>query len=144
MVQLSLIMCQCFAQCNEWMASEHAKKDVRKSHDRLETFLKRALNFDTYERVRAHESCIVCSEKETRAFKFVILCDSWIYLMDNDPGKLSKKHPQKSPEELQKILSKVIHLQDIVSLSQVWLFLLETLSDYSKHSRQNACVKCVD
>jgi len=104
------------------MASGHANKDVRKCHNRLETFLKRALDFDTYERIRAHESCIVCSEKENRAFKFVILCDTWIYLMDNDPGKLSVKNPQKSGKDLQKILSKVIHLQDIVSLSQVCLF----------------------
>jgi len=103
------------------MARAHAKKDVRKCHGRLETFLKRALNFDVYERIRAHESCIVCSEKENQAFKYVILCDSWIYLMDNDPGKLSLKNPGKSAEELQKILSKVIHLQDIVSLSQVCL-----------------------
>ena len=39
--------------------------------------------------------------------------------MDNDPGKLSIKNPQKSGDDLQKILSRVIHLQDIVSLSQV-------------------------
>jgi len=101
----------------------NASKDVRKCHDRLETFLRRALDFDTYERIRAHESCIVCSEKENRAFKFVILCDSWIYLMDNDPGKLSVKNPRKTAEDLQKILSKVIHLQDIVSVSQVCLFI---------------------
>jgi len=101
----------------------NANKDVRMCHDRLETFLRRALDFDTYERIRAHESCIVCSEKENRAFKFVILCDSWIYLMDNDPGKLSIKNPRKSVEDLQKCLSKVIHLQDIVSVSQVCLFI---------------------
>jgi len=102
------------------MASAHEwNKDVRKSHDRLETFLKRALDFTTYERIRTHESCIVCSEKENKAFKFVILCDCWIYLMDNDPGKLSIKNLQKSGDDLQKILSRVIHLQDIVSLSQV-------------------------
>jgi len=105
------------------MASAYANKDVRKCHNRLETFLKRALDFDTYERIRAHESCIVCSEKENRAFKFVILCDSWIYLVDNDPGRLTTKNPRTSGEDLQKILSKVIHLQDIVSLSQVCLLI---------------------
>jgi len=104
----------------------NANKDVRKCHDRLETFLRRALHFDTYERIRAHESCIVCSEKENRAFKFVILCDSWIYLIDNDPGKLSIKNPRKSAEDLQKSLSKVIHLQDIVSVSQVCLLYMLT------------------
>jgi len=82
--------------------------------------LKRALDFDTYERIRAHESCVVCSEKEDKAFKFLILCDSWIYLMDNDPGKLTVKNPRKSAADLQKTLSKVIHLQDIVSLKQVY------------------------
>jgi len=100
-----------------------ANKDVRKCHDRLETFLRRALDFDTYERIRAHESCIVSSEKENMAFKFVILCDSWIYLVDNDPGMLSIKNPRKSAEDLQKCLSKVIHLQDIISVSQVCLFI---------------------
>jgi len=104
------------------MASSYANKNVRKCHNRLETFLQRVLDFDTYERIRAHESCIVCSEIENRAFKFVILCDSWIYLMDNDPGKLSIKTPPKNTEDFQTILSKVIHLQDIVSLSQVCLF----------------------
>jgi len=103
--------------------ARHAKSGVRKCHNRLETFLQRALDFDTYQRIRTHESCIVCSEKENRAFKFVILCDNWIYLMDNDPGKLSIKTPRKSAADLQKILSKVIHLQDIVSLSQVCLFI---------------------
>ena len=100
----------------------NASKDVRMCHGRLETFLRRALEFDTYERIRAHESCIVCSEKETRAFKFVILCDSWIYLMNNDPGKISIKNPRKNADDLQKTLSKVIHLQDIVTVSQVCHF----------------------
>ena len=113
-----------------------ANKDVRKCHDRLETFLKRALDFDTYERIGAHESCIVCSEKENRAFKFVILCDSWIYLMDNDPGKLSIKNPRKSPEDLQKCLSKVIHLHDIVSVSQVCYIFSAPLN------MSNICCKC--
>jgi len=103
------------------MAAQRANSDVRKHHDRLETFLQRALDFDTYERVHVHESCIVCSEKETRTFKFVILVGSWIYLMNNDPGKLTIKNPRKSAIEMQKTLSKVIHLQDIVSLSQVCL-----------------------
>ena len=105
------------------MASAQKKNDGRKSHDRLESFLKRVLDFDTYERIRAHESCIVCSEKENKAFRFVVLCDSWIYLIDNDPAKLSIKNPRTSANDVQKLLSKVIHLQDIVSLSQVFLLI---------------------
>jgi len=79
----------------------------------------RALDLNGYEHIRAHESCIVCSEKENKAFKYVVLCDCWISLIDNDPGKLSIRNPRKNARHLQKILSKVIHLQDIVSLSKV-------------------------
>lgn len=94
--------------------------DSRKHNIRLETFLKRVLDFDTYERIRSHESCIVNSEKETRAFKYVILCDTWIYLIDNAPDKLTQKTPLKADQNI----TRVIHLRDIASLSQVTNFVI--------------------
>jgi hypothetical protein len=85
------------------MASHTAKEEVRKRDSRLETFLKRELSFDAYERIRSHEPCIVCSEKETRSFKFVAFDDYWIYLTENPPKKLDR----------------VIHLRDVVSVCMV-------------------------
>lgn len=80
-----------------------AAEEVRKRNFRLEAFLKRALDVDAYERIRTHDACIVCSERDTRAFKFVIISDEWIYLSENPPKKLSP----------------VIHFRDIVSISLV-------------------------
>ena len=74
-----------------------------KRNGNLEAFLARQLDRDQYERIRSHESCIVCSEKEKKAFKFVILSDEWIYLSENPPKKLSQ----------------TVHLKNIASIELV-------------------------
>lgn len=57
-----------------------------KKNSKLEVFLKKALPERTFERIRGYESCIVVSETENKAFKYVILGDEWIYLTEN-PAK---------------------------------------------------------
>ena len=74
-----------------------------KKNSKLEAFLKRNLDVDTYERIRAHEHCIVCSEKEDKAFKFVLLSDEWIYLTENPPKKIYES----------------VHLRDVISVDLV-------------------------
>ena len=61
---------------------------LKKKNTKLEAYLKRNLDADTFERIRASEACIVCSEKEDKAFKFVVLSDEWLYLSENPPKKL--------------------------------------------------------
>jgi len=68
---------------------------VLKKNTKLESFLKRALSDETYERIRAHESCIVVSEKDSKAFKYVILSDEWVYLTENPPKVIQEAVPLK-------------------------------------------------
>ena len=53
---------------------------LSKKNSKLEAFLRRNLDLDSVERIRATESCIVCSEREDKAFKYVVLSDEWLYL----------------------------------------------------------------
>lgn len=62
-----------------------------KRNSKLEAFLQRHMDEDTFERIRAHEPCIVCSKREDKAFKFVILSDEWIYLTENPPKRISEE-----------------------------------------------------
>lgn len=81
---------------------------LTKKNSKLESFLKRNLDVDTFERIRTHEACIVCSEKEDKVFKFVVLSDERIYLTENPPKKIS--------------VEKSVNLRDVVSV--------ELLNDY--------------
>ena len=74
-----------------------------KRNSKLEAFLKRHLTADTFERIRAHESCVVCSETDNKRFMFVILTDEWIYLTENPPRKVYE----------------TVHLKNITSISLV-------------------------
>ncbi len=74
-----------------------------KRNSKLETFLKHRLDADIFEAIRAYDACIVCSEKEDKKFKFVILTREWLYLTENPPKKLYE----------------AVHLKDIVSLTLV-------------------------
>lgn len=61
------------------------------------------MNDETFERVRAYESCIVVSEKENKAFKYAVLGDEWIYLTENPPKNVVEE----------------VSLKDIVSVDLV-------------------------
>ena len=74
-----------------------------KKNSKLESFLKKSMNDETFERVRAYESCIVVSEKENKAFKYAVLGDEWIYLTENPP----------------KTVVEEVSLKDIVSVDLV-------------------------
>ena len=76
---------------------------IVKKNSKLEAFLKRHLNEDGFERIRGHERCIVVSEKEDKALKFVVLSDEWIYLTEDPP----------------KTIQRAVHLDDVVSVRLV-------------------------
>ena len=78
---------------------------LTKKNSKLEAFLKRNLDVDTFERIRTHEACIVCSEKENKVFKFVVLSDERIYLTENPPKRIS--------------VEKSVNLRDVVSVELV-------------------------
>ena len=76
-----------------------------KRNSKLESFLKKNLDEDTFQKIRYHEACIVCSDKEDKAYKFVVLTDDWIYLTENPPKKVQP----------------VVHLGDVLSVELVRL-----------------------
>ncbi|CAL1536975.1 unnamed protein product [Lymnaea stagnalis] len=74
-----------------------------KKNSKFESFLKRTFSEEAFERVRAYESCVVVSEKENKAFKFIVLSDERIYLTENPP----------------KTVEEAVHLRDVVSVELV-------------------------
>lgn len=62
---------------------------LTKRSSKFENFLKKNLDESTYERIRAYEPCIVCSHREQKAFKYVVLSDECLYLTENPPKTLS-------------------------------------------------------
>lgn len=62
---------------------------LTKKSSKFENFLKRNFDEHTYDRVRAYEACIVCSSKEQKAFKYVVLSDECLYLTENPPKTIS-------------------------------------------------------
>ncbi len=58
------------------------------------------------QRIRCHEACIVVSDTEDKAYKFVVLTDDWLYLTENPPKRV---HP-------------VVHLGDVLSVELVSWF----------------------
>ena len=83
-----------------------------KKNSKLEAFLKKNLEDGTFDRVRAYDSCVVCSEKEDKAFKYVVLSDEWIYLTENPPKKIVE----------------VVNLQHVTTVELVSLHYLEIQS----------------
>ena len=81
----------------------HASESLGKKYNKLNAFLKRNLQSETYERIRSIDSCLVCSEKENKNFKFVVLTDEWIYLTENPPKKVYEE----------------VHLRDVKSIALV-------------------------
>ncbi|XP_041379552.1 uncharacterized protein C12orf56-like [Gigantopelta aegis] len=88
-----------------------------KKNSKLESYLKRFLSEETYERIRAYESCIIFSEKEKKAFKYVVLGDEWIYLTENPP----------------KTIQQTVHLGDVIDVELV----NDVAEFFSKDERKN-------
>uniref|UniRef100_A0A8C5KU91 RIKEN cDNA D930020B18 gene n=1 Tax=Jaculus jaculus TaxID=51337 RepID=A0A8C5KU91_JACJA len=53
-------------------------------------FLRRHMAPEVYDAIRAYEPCIVVSDSEKHAFKFVVLSDRLIYLTENPPRSLRR------------------------------------------------------
>ncbi|XP_059161430.1 uncharacterized protein C12orf56-like isoform X2 [Physella acuta] len=77
--------------------------ELFKKNSKFESFLKRCLSEQEFERIRGYESCVVVSEKENKAFRFIVLSDEKIYLTENPP----------------KTIEEAVHLKDIVSVELV-------------------------
>ena len=87
------------------MAWESGNAALGTKNSKFESFLKRTISEEAFERVRGYETCIIVSEKENKSFKFVVLSDEWIYLTENPP----------------KNLQEAVHLKDITSVDIVSL-----------------------
>ncbi|GFO21228.1 hypothetical protein PoB_004773300 [Plakobranchus ocellatus] len=85
------------------MAWRSGNGELFQKNSKFESFLKRTISDEAFERVRAYESCVVISERENKAFKFVVLTDEKIYLTENPP----------------KSLQEVVHLKDVTSVELV-------------------------
>ncbi|XP_056001470.1 uncharacterized protein C12orf56 homolog isoform X6 [Ostrea edulis] len=77
-----------------------------KKNSKLESFLKRTLPEEAFERVRGYEACIIVTEKENKGFKYCVLDDEFIYQAENPP---------KSREDLQ----IMVPLKEIISVDLV-------------------------
>lgn len=58
---------------------------LTKKSSKFENFLKKNLDENTYDRIRAYEACIVTSHREKNQFKYVVLSDECLYLTENPP-----------------------------------------------------------
>lgn len=81
---------------------------LTKTNSKLESFLKRAVSEETYERIRAYESCIVVSERENKAFKYIVLGDEWIYLTENPPKGIQETVPLKDIVSVELVRRKAL------------------------------------
>nr|XP_006820325.1 PREDICTED: uncharacterized protein LOC100368340 [Saccoglossus kowalevskii] len=70
--------------------ARNATESLCRRNPKLDTFLKRKLSANVYDRIRAYEECIISSEKEKRAFKHVVLSDERIYLTENPPKNITE------------------------------------------------------
>ena len=77
--------------------------EIGTKNSKFESFLKRTISDEAFERMRGYESCIIVSEKENRSFKFIVLSDEKIYLTENPP----------------KTLQEALHLKDVTSIELV-------------------------
>ncbi|XP_043744112.1 uncharacterized protein C12orf56 homolog [Cervus elaphus] len=74
-----------------------------RKNSRLDAFLRRHLQPEVYDAVRAYELCIVVSDSEKHTVKYVVLTDRLIYLTENPP----------------KSIRRVVALRDIVAIDLI-------------------------
>ena len=79
-----------------------------RTNSRLDAFLRRHLPPAVYDAVRAYEPCVVVSDSEKHALKYVVLSNRLIYLTENPP----------------KSIQQVMALRDIVAID---LFFLKSI-----------------
>ena len=60
----------------------------KRQNARLESFLKRALPLDKYERLRCYETAVIVSIDEKRALKHIILGHRTLYSTESPPKLL--------------------------------------------------------
>lgn len=95
-----------------------------KKNSKLESFLKRTLPEEAFERVRGYEACIIVTEKENKGFKYCVLDDEYIYQAENPP---------KNREDLQ----VMVPLKEIISVDLVIITKLGLISD-----SELSCISC--
>ncbi|KAL7827748.1 hypothetical protein AOLI_G00309000 [Acnodon oligacanthus] len=72
------------------MARTVSDDSLWRRNSKLDTFLKRNLERDAYEGIRAYEPCVVVSEALNKAFMHVVLSDECIYLTEYSPRTLQQ------------------------------------------------------
>ncbi|XP_035112097.2 uncharacterized protein C12orf56 homolog isoform X2 [Callithrix jacchus] len=74
-----------------------------RTNSRLDVFLRRHLQPEVYDAVRACDRCIVVSNSENHTLKYVVLSDRFIYLTENPP----------------KSIRRVVALRDVVAIDLI-------------------------
>lgn len=85
------------------MASPAGSGFPARTNSRLDAFLRRHLAPEVYDAIRAYEPCIVVSDSEKHALKYLVLSDRLIYLTENPP----------------KSIRQVVALRDVVAIDLV-------------------------
>ncbi|XP_058842400.1 uncharacterized protein C12orf56-like [Acipenser ruthenus] len=85
------------------MARNDTQGFLCKINCKLDSFLKRNLEQNVYDRVRACEACVVISETVKKVFMYVVLSDHCIYLTENPP----------------KTIQAAVHFKDISGIELV-------------------------
>ncbi|XP_023616446.1 uncharacterized protein C12orf56 homolog isoform X2 [Myotis lucifugus] len=85
------------------MASPAGSGFPARTNSRLDAFLRRHLAPEVYDAIRAYEPCIVVSDSEKHAFKYLVLSDRLIYLTENPP----------------KSIRQVVDLRDVVAIDLI-------------------------
>ncbi|XP_036314760.1 uncharacterized protein C12orf56 homolog [Pipistrellus kuhlii] len=85
------------------MASPAGSGFPARTNSRLDAFLRRHLAPEVYDAIRAYEPCIVVSDSEKHAFKYLVLSDRLIYLTENPP----------------KSIRQVVALRDVVAIDLI-------------------------
>lgn len=66
------------------------ENSLTKKSSKFDNFLRKKLDDQTYHRVRGYEACIACWEKESKAFKYVVLTDEHVLLTENPPRTITQ------------------------------------------------------
>ncbi|XP_015423237.1 PREDICTED: uncharacterized protein C12orf56 homolog [Myotis davidii] len=72
------------------MASPPGSGFPARTHSRLDAFLRRHLAPEVYDAVRAYEPCVVVSDSEKHAFRYLVLSDRLLYLTEVPPRSIRR------------------------------------------------------
>lgn len=73
---------------------------------KLDSFLKRNTERAVYERIRAHEPCVVITETINKVFMHVVLSDERVYLAEYSPRTLTEAFGFRRVRDIELVSSR--------------------------------------